>query len=250
MTRQLTRAMTINLDRFARWTLTHCFQHNEDLLEVYRWIAVAAGEHGLKWRRRDANGHRRYPNIEHELGLRDFKPYPLSYHQFSLCFTQDSSEYMPKVRQVVTRIAFGLNYDIKRWRKDHGLRECEVPCRVLRARNYDRSRDPLSHPLYFDRPTSAGTPVIRGRPQIKPSFNEIHPLARGLHYFMLEPELEGWRLTVVYGYPNGDCIWLASSYQEGRPLTDQIPCQGSRESANEFFERCRVYAQSILVSEQ
>lgn len=253
MTRQLTRSMEVNLDQFARRTLMRDRQPNEDLLEVYRWIAVTASEHGRKWEHGGDTGCRRYPNIRYELGVAstqalELGPHPLTYHEFSLCFTHSSSEYMAKIRQVITRLAFGMHYDIRRWRHDHGLLRCHVPCRVLRAKGWLRDRDPLAG-VYFDRPSCEGAPIIRGRPQISVSFNEIHPQARGPHYFMLVPEESGWRLAVVYCYPDGSSMWLASADQDGRPLVDQIPTQGRKESANEFFMRCRDYARSILVSE-
>ncbi len=252
MTRQLTRKMTINLDQFARTTLMHGYQSNEDMLEVYRWIAVTASEHGKKWKRRDPHSWKRYAGIQHELGLANFKPYPLSGDEYGLCFTQDSSEYMPKVRQVITRAAFGMFYRVRQWRADHGLRKCDVPCRVLRAGGHRHDSDPLRSPLYFDRPVGKATPIIRGLPIIKPSFNEIHPSARGLHYFTLRPEPEGWRLVIVYGIPEDgriSSVWRAHA-EEGRPGTDVIPVQGPNESVNEFLERCCVYARSILVSEE
>jgi len=242
--------MTVNLDNFARVTLLRGTQSNEDLLEVYRQIAVTAGGHGKKWRRRDPNWHR-YPGIEHELGLRDFRPYPLSGDEYGLCFTCGSDEYMPKVRQVITRAALGIFYRVRQWRADHGLRKFEVPCRVLRAGGWLHDRDPLRW-LYLDRPSEKGVPIIRGMPMIEPVFNEIHPSARALHYFTLRPEPEGWSLAIAYGIPEEgrvSSVWRISAVEAGgRPLAEKITNNNSTEPTG-FDDRWTHEAHLIIVTD-
>lgn len=246
--RQLARELTIDLEQLGRDLLMDRYLPNEELLEVYRWIAVTADESGPRWRTRDSWAHRRYPGIRDEFALRQWSTYPTNEDGFDLCFQRSSREFAPKIRETVIRAAFGDRPQLLRWRKDHG-RAVSIPCRVLRRKD-GRLFDPLRE-VYSAHP-SRFVPQVIGTPRLSVSLNSIHKKCKTLHAFVLMPEAEGWRFAVSFGsspsrrYGGACSEWRVFAGKWMQADHSDIPVQQSNESANEFFERCCTYARSIL----
>lgn len=248
--RQLTRSMSVDLESVARSVLMQRWMSNEDLLEIYRWIAVTAEERGRRWRSSDSWEHRRYPGIRGEFGLRRWSTYPTNEDGFGLCFVMGSSEYMPKVREVIVLAAFGDGPNLTRWRKANGLRRCTVPCRIL-GRAGGRRIDPLRE-VFFARP-SRFVPHVDLPARLNVSFNSGDRRSRSLFAFVLMPTAEGWRLEVEFGQRSRERggVWAAWRTHAGKCLggpPQAIPVQRLNESANEFFERACEYARSVVVA--
>lgn len=248
--RQLTRELTVNLERLAGALLVDRVVPHEEVMEVYRWIAVTMDESGVRWRELDPWSHRRYKAIREALGLRQWSTYPTNEDGFGLCFLRSSTEYQRKVRDTIIRAAFGDAPDLVSWRHDQRFPMCTVSCRVLKRAD-GRRHDPLER-VYATRP-GIGLTYVKGAPRLNLSFNSIHKRCQTLFAFVLVPEMSGWHLAVSFGggtarKPNGAWTIRAREWQSESATAD-IPVQLVTESANEFFARSCVYIRSILATE-
>lgn len=244
--RLLTRQIQVNLEQFARAMLMERWVPHEEMVEIYRWIAVTASESGLRWRERDDWSHMRFRGMADALGVRRWSKYPTNECGFGLCFTKSSREYLPKIREVIVRAAFGDDPVISMWRSANGLRQCTVPCQILK-RVSDRGFDPVGE-IYTTQPARF-IPQAKEPLRLNVSLNNIHPRARHLFAFVLMPTAEGWRLEINFGQRSrsgGASSWRVYARKwldDDRP---EIPAQRPNESTNEFFARAVEYGQSIL----
>ena len=131
--RQVVRELRVDLDAVARAVLMEQHWPEEELLEVYRYIATTASQSGRRWASRDAARWNRFRGLDRELGRHGWRPSDFPKEGgFGLGFTFSSRDYADKLRDVIMRIAWGSTPQASRWRRIFKSRALVVPCKVCR----------------------------------------------------------------------------------------------------------------------